>query len=424
MNKFLIIVVCSLPFLSNAQEIFKQPDSEIMLQNQLPEELRNLIPNEGALSLHVENLTAEQGVKYLFPTLKVLFNDLTLITGLSENFSRLSITYNKQLTTMLQNQFRLTGNLAGGFGPPVSGVPPTEIFISSPDMLQIRLEQLASEIHSQFETEADKKNWDLLPFEFQSALVKFLVVGKKTEPILHNFFAPVLSTVSDSNPPNNNDLFEKLMSPWKNRQLEDFKLIQSIEEIDLKQLAFATRILTENLQSLLRSNGQVGNEFKGVNLNSIYGEITLLGSRKDTVTDDKFIIVDFGGDDFYANNCGSNLAAQNHVGLLIDYAGNDIYKNDTGFMNAAILGVSFLFDMGGDDKYIASKPGIAFSLFGTRCCTILEETIIIPVRKVTVRALQSRAYRFYPILPEMTNIFAAIIRRDMAEHWVADYYSI
>lgn len=365
MNKVLFVIVCFLPLSSISQDVFRQMERSLKMQNQLPEELRNLKLDEDVFSLHEEGLQAEQGVKCLFPTLKILFDDLVFLPELSENFSRLSLEYKEQLTTLLQNQFRLTGNLAGGFGPPLPGIPPTEIFISTSGQMEKQLEKLASEINLKFESEADKTNWDLLPFEFQSALVKFLAACQKTEPILQNFYAPVLNTVSISNPSDSNEIFEKLMLPWKNRQLENFEQIKSMNEIDLSELAFATRVLSENLQALLRFNGSVKNEFKGANLLTKYGEISLLGNGKDTVTSNKFIVVDFGGDDLYGNNCGSNSPFQNQVGLLIDYAGSDVYKNENSYLNAGILGVSFLFDLGGDDKYIAAKPGLAFSLFGT-----------------------------------------------------------
>lgn len=364
MNKLLFLIVSFLPLLSFSQEIEKQLGNNQILKNQLPDELRKLHLDDDIFSLHIDYLLAEQGVKFFFPTLKVLYDDLKFLPQLSENFSRSSLLYSRKLPTLLQNQFRLTGHLAGGFGPPLAGVPPTEIIISTPEQLKNQVEKLTFEISLKFTTETDKKNWDLLPFDFQSALIKFLSGCQKAEPILQNFYAPILNTVSVSSPVNNNEVFDKFILPWKNRQLESFNVINALEEIDLKQLAFATRILSENVQALLRFNGTVKNEFNRANICTKYGEISILGNRKDTVKSDKFICVDFGGDDFYENNCGSNSPLQNQVGLLIDYAGNDVYKNEQGFMNAGILGISFLFDLSGDDKYVATKPGLAFSLLG------------------------------------------------------------
>jgi hypothetical protein len=144
--------------------------------------------------------------------------------------------------------------------------------------------------------------------------------------------------------------------------MENFDVVDAMMNIDFAKLAFATRIMNENLRSLMRFIGKIENSFDRVEINTKYGLIGIFSSQKDTINKNYFTSIDFGGDDLYTNNGGSNHPLKNHVGLLIDYSGNDIYES--GFINSGILGLSWLIDFSGNDKYKNSKSGVAFSLFG------------------------------------------------------------
>ena len=135
MRKTILLVVYLLPFLASSQEMQTHLAKGETLQNHLPRELIDLGLEDNVFSLHVEQLRVEQGVKCLLSTMNILFNNTILLPEISENFSRSVINSHSDLTTILHYCFRLTGNTAGGFGPPLSGVPPSEFFILSDNQL-------------------------------------------------------------------------------------------------------------------------------------------------------------------------------------------------------------------------------------------------------------------------------------------------
>lgn len=333
-------------------------------QNSVVDELNLLYNETGIFNLHPEVLEAEQSVKYLLPTTKILFSDIRLLPAVSENFARSVLKYRNDLTTLTHFGFRMTGNIAGGFGPPLPGVPPSEVLIQTPHQLEEYLNQLRNKIDFQFADDVGQKNWDKLSFKFQSALVKFLMACTTAEPILHDFISAQNIVFSGTESPE--DVYEKLIDPWQKRQLDNFSVLESLKEVDLAKLAFCNRIINENLRSFLQVS-ETSVDCQHFEIETKYGSIGIFGNQKDTISKNYFISLDFGGDDLYTNNCGSNMPLKNEIGLLVDYSGNDVYKSD--FINAGILGLSFLLDFGGNDEYKNSKPGLAFSLFGSSVFT-------------------------------------------------------
>lgn len=88
-----------------------------------------------------------------------------------------------------------------------------------------------------------------------------------------------------------------------------------------------------------------------------WGDIILDGTDDNRyLKDTPAVLINLGGDNFYANNTGSSIPGKVPSAVLVDFAGNDRYENwspmrqGTGFM-----GVGILLDIAGDDTYIGIR---------------------------------------------------------------------
>lgn len=363
MKTFLLLFFSFLAFFCFPQESERIRGTTPKNQNIPTEIIASHVANQNVFSLHPEILSAEQGVKFLIPTMKTLFNNVNQLPVVSEKFNHSAIKYHKDLTALLQFNFRLMGKIAGGFGPPLRGVPPSEIFIQTESVLEEALEKLKNDIQFQFSSKEEQTNWDKLPFELKSAIIKYILACQSTESILQLNCMPLQKHLKNLGTESYETVAQILQEPWQKRQTTDFEIIDALKFYDLSKLAFATRIMNDNLRSLIRFNGKNNITTDKIEIQSCYGKIGIFGKQKDTIAEDYFISVDLGGDDVYLNNCGSVMPVKNFHGLLIDYEGNDTYNGI--FVNAGILGISHLIDFSGDDVYENSNSGIAFSLFGT-----------------------------------------------------------
>lgn len=76
------------------------------------------------------------------------------------------------------------------------------------------------------------------------------------------------------------------------------------------------------------------------------------------------IIIDLGGDDYYANNAGASRPGS-PASLVLDFAGDDVYASDQAVsQGAGLLGVGMLIDYAGDDTYTATNGAQGTGLFG------------------------------------------------------------
>ncbi|HOK40105.1 MAG TPA: right-handed parallel beta-helix repeat-containing protein [bacterium] len=96
-----------------------------------------------------------------------------------------------------------------------------------------------------------------------------------------------------------------------------------------------------------------------------FGLIKICGEKTNYhINEDCFILIDFGGDDYYKNS----IAQSNEkklVSLYFDFSGNDYYYSDTDFdIATSIFGISYLYDKSGNDIYKGENNSIATTYFG------------------------------------------------------------
>ncbi|MFZ5570643.1 MAG: PDZ domain-containing protein [Thermodesulfobacteriota bacterium] len=76
------------------------------------------------------------------------------------------------------------------------------------------------------------------------------------------------------------------------------------------------------------------------------------------------VVLDPGGDDFYAAAIGSGTPDQ-PVGLIVDLEGNDRYSSADDFsQGTGLLGVGLLADLGGDDRYTGARFAQGTAMMG------------------------------------------------------------
>jgi hypothetical protein len=95
-----------------------------------------------------------------------------------------------------------------------------------------------------------------------------------------------------------------------------------------------------------------------------WGEIILDGAADNRyLAGAPAVLVNLGGDNFYANNTGSSVPGKVPSAVLVDFAGNDRYENWAPMrQGCGFMGVGILLDLGGDDTYIGVRyaQGVGF----------------------------------------------------------------
>jgi len=315
------------------------------------------------LSLDFNFLSATQGVSNYIPSLSILFDDIGQIPGFGVDFANsLAITLNNP-PTLIHCAFRLSGALAGGFGPPVIGVenPGAKENISEEEILS----HLKDICGLKF-MENGYDEWAKLPKEFRNEIISTIHVIFQASFILSQFAEPIISLLDLNNSERIGDIYKRLSTPWKNRQLSDFSAIDAINRVDLKKLAYASRIVSVQLGKII-SQKEISSipDFTECIIHTNFGTIGIYGYQNDTITDNHTLLINLGGDDYYSGSAASSISIDKPIGIVIDFAGNDNYYCPDGFLGAGIMGLGFLFDLNGDDKYLSGSVGIGASLYGT-----------------------------------------------------------
>ncbi|MCK5578140.1 MAG: PDZ domain-containing protein, partial [Planctomycetes bacterium] len=101
-----------------------------------------------------------------------------------------------------------------------------------------------------------------------------------------------------------------------------------------------------------------------ISQNTEWGKIIISGQGVNRYTEPAAVIIDLGGNDFYANSSGAS-ALDLPVSLIIDLAGDDTYSAYTqGCQGCGLLGVGILADLAGNDDYVSQNWGQGTGLLG------------------------------------------------------------
>ena len=159
----------------------------------------------------------------------------------------------------------------------------------------------------------------------------------------------------------------------RERQRGNIKLLQLAPRVNVDALVRQALVLSrmldpEFLASIQKlaaaAPKQTGTLFA---LGTKWGRIVINGTDNDRYVGGAgdAVILDLGGNDYYANNTGSSVPGKLASAVLIDLAGNDQYENPEPFrQGCGYFGVGLLADLGGDDEYLGGRFCQGAGLFG------------------------------------------------------------
>ncbi|HLD36765.1 MAG TPA: PDZ domain-containing protein [Planctomycetota bacterium] len=156
----------------------------------------------------------------------------------------------------------------------------------------------------------------------------------------------------------------------------DKKLLQLCSYVDYRKLFVAGIVLAnifspEYLEELKKDIEREAEDKEGVlfTKDTPFGKIIIGGKGNDRYQENAAIIIDIGGDDFYANQQGGSVyetgKPDQPFSIIIDFSGNDRYSSYRyGCQGAGVMGVGILYDGAGNDIYIAQDWAQGSGLLG------------------------------------------------------------
>lgn len=350
---FPLALLMLISFISTSQE--RRMESQNPLPPPSP---RTSVPQPTLPSIDVEYLKLIQGVKYSLLVCDYLFGHVDEIQEFSDNLFDAFTKSQRNIPELFHYTNSMISSKAGGYGPPLSGTWNGKTI------------KTESDINDFFELEGvdlvHHDEWNKLPFSFRKGIIEFLFYVDRAKTTIDQYIHPVIKHLNLEEYKTQQDIFEKLMSPWNNRELRSWETIEAIQLADEKKLAYASRIASEKLNWFFsQAKTSIPDDFAGCSITSCMGECLINGTGNDTIRDNKFCVFELGGDDVYLGGTASPASIQQPVGIVIDLKGNDEYLCDDDFLVSGVLGLAFLIDLEGDDTYQTNQPGLAFSLFGT-----------------------------------------------------------
>ena len=157
------------------------------------------------------------------------------------------------------------------------------------------------------------------------------------------------------------------------RQRANVKLLGMVHKMDmealLRQAMVTARIVDEafltSLKSAMERNARTG---RIAARKTKWGRIVLAGTGDDRYVRknrNPAVLIDLGGDDFYANNTGSSIPGSVPTAVLVDFAGNDRYENWHSMrQGCGFFGVGVLVDRAGDDSYVGIRAAQGTGFLG------------------------------------------------------------
>jgi len=309
-------------------------------------------------TINIEYLKIIQGVKYSLPVCDYFFGHLDEIPEFSDNLFNAFTKSKQNIPELFHYANSLLSAKAGGYGPPFSGAWQGKTINTEEDIEQFFYLDGVDIVHPE--------EWNKLPFSFRKGILEFLFYADRAKTTIDQYIQPVVKYLNLEEYKTRKEIFEKLITPCTNRELESWETIEAIQLADEKKLSYASRIASEKLAWFFTlSNLSVPDDFEGCSIISCLGECLINGTKNDTIEGNKFCVIELGGDDVYLGNTASPVSIQQPMGMVIDLKGNDKYLSGDDFLVSGVLGLAFLLDLKGNDTYQTNQPGISFSLYGT-----------------------------------------------------------
>ncbi|MBI5359292.1 MAG: hypothetical protein HZA48_01775 [Planctomycetes bacterium] len=145
-----------------------------------------------------------------------------------------------------------------------------------------------------------------------------------------------------------------------------------LDKVDFGRLSDAALALANAVDAarpfLEKGNAKMKRRFMQFELDTPAGLVIIGGPKDNLYGKDALLIVDFGGNDVYANNAGGSEQIVSGISIAVDCSGNDRYITRGDFaQGAGIFGVGMLVDFGGDDVYNDENSRMQFGQGSALC---------------------------------------------------------
>lgn len=309
------------------------------------------------VSIDINAQSKNEGVDYFLSFNQFFYDHVSIVPETTGSLNQKLIRSVGSLNELEYYSFQILGACAGGFGPPIAKRVDFNINNERDLTGFIKNNRL-------FNHNADYKEFQKLPFELKHDIVELYLSIEKAGFIFTQFAEPVKTFLDQELISKRSDAYHILIKPWKEKEISNFKVIDLLKTIDLKKLAFSSRIITEKLSLFNKYRDfEIDSDFQGCILETKCGAIYIGGTKRDTIANNYMLIVELGGDDLYAQHKENKITDQ--ASIIIDFNGDDDYYFTNNHYKAGILSYDALMDLNGNDKYVTSNAGLAFALFGT-----------------------------------------------------------
>ena len=322
------------------------PAADPLNMMDLRSELPSLDSSEKKMDYRVAEISS--GARHILPAFQVLYDDPLQYPVFGGRLSTLLVRDYRQPEALLHHAFMVLGAPAGGWGPPLAG-----------------LQEIENEFSFHF-TGDNGNAWESLPMNIRALILDAMKGILEAGRITSEFTAPIGRMISEYGLSNGELFREKLMEPWKHRQLVEFGMLDLAGEADLRKLSFASRLMASQLQKLAGMDVQdVGAGFRSCFMETVMGRVGIFGRGNDTITGDWCLVIDLGGDDLYTGTMASPSGMDRPFALVADLGGDDTYDSGEGSLVNACMGIGMLMDVSGHDHYLSGKEGMVSACYGT-----------------------------------------------------------
>ncbi|MCB2208442.1 MAG: hypothetical protein KQH67_09090 [Bacteroidetes bacterium] len=327
-------------------------------------------------SIDINGIKTNQGAKLTLETMDQLFESPYTIPDVFGRFNKSVIRSISNSTYLVHMGYRLLGAVSGGFGPPVRGQNDRIPDIHDENELNQHVEDLKN--RGVIYVNLNKvESWQQIELSTRVIIIRTLFILEQNQNLVCSYLSPIMKNESHliyNTMDSLKRLYKKYFEPLNSRQMLDFSAINTLKEIDLTQISFVSRRITDQLNQVVSAfNVPVESKFGSCEFDTKFGKVAVFGHDNHKIEGKYCLSVDLGGDDIYSGNISSSIFKDMPISILLDFGGNDNYSEVSGYgkLASGIFGVSILWDHDGDDMYETSGAGIASAFLG--CALLIDE---------------------------------------------------
>lgn len=121
----------------------------------------------------------------------------------------------------------------------------------------------------------------------------------------------------------------------------------------------------DNIAQNAKTYNMLKENVKTLIINTKYGKMAIGGAEDNVYEGDFVLIIDFGGNDkYFLKDMSKKEALSKQARIIIDFDGDDIYSGGNYSLGGASFGTNILIDLNGNDTYTSKDVSLGSALFG------------------------------------------------------------